>query len=1133
MHRIDYKHYFMTFLKSNYLLVIVFIINITLIQAQCNINFNTIPTIGEGCDVLGVQFNSTITGTTLGTPAWDFGDGSAKFSGKNPFHNYTTKANDTSYSVTLSVTCLDGSTATKKANVAVFAKPKAGFELSTLEICTFSDVLKPINSSSRGNGIAYKWDFGDNSVSNDLSPSHVYSQPGTYDVLLEVTNAKGCKDKIQKSIVAKPAPNAEFDMDQFMGCQPLAVMVTNTTQNDATFQTTSFEWSTSDGEKIGNSSPATFKFADAGIHEIFLKVTNSLGCSNTTSVNVLVKQTPSIVSTTIPITPICYDTPLSISIQTNPAASTVVWKPSNGIVIVDSLSKSPQLSFENGGAQRVDAKLSYNGCVRDTFFVFNVVPKPLLSLDYEPKVLCEGAPITVTASPADLSSYVFENNNIRLSSNAHIATIKRAFIFNRVVLDAIDNSGCRLSSTIDITAKDKPSIALKSNAVKDTICMNQPLDLIASPLGLDSYRFIINGVEQQTGAGHTYSIPNANQPVDVRLIADKNGCSDTTNLQTIRLKLPSGAPNINCVESGFDFITYGFDQIKGNNTYEISINQGAFSPISSTSGTYVLKQLTANTEYTAQLRVKLGNQSPCDSMVFSDVATCKTIPCEKLDFTLAPLVSAFCESGNASLDIDNIISPSGNYNIYWNGVKSTSTSFDQSDLSVAGSPYTVTVAVEDPSRSEGCKVIQKKALVYVDKKPDTTGFLYTYAVDDLCKPKPYLLLNVMDPNPTYHYTFKNNDGKSSPGTINVNLPYESPASQVILEIESPNQACKALVVKDVQPRDMDDVVALEIDSLLSTLYDSTTCGEPWIYHFHTGFDTIKLKALKQYLPNFTDFNITRFTTYKGADPTKNAIATLAAAEVPNTFVFSQGLIPLDNYSFKDSVTFLNENGCPIAYSWGNPVTVDRPASCDTATYLYCSNRKDTISIRNMEAFRNCLGFISGGTNYFSGKPSGYTLVDPYIVVRNLDTSSTKLYIKNKKYGCFKDSIKVCSFYCDTSLYIPNAMTPNGDLKNDKWEIKFAHGKVAVRIYNRWEQLVFSSDDYRNNFEGVSDDGVLLPDGVYFYELQINGSSHLEDQEFGRNAKTLDDILNREYSVGLYKCDSKSYKMMKGKLLIQR
>ena len=47
---------------------------------------------------------------------------------------------------------------------------------------------------------SYSWDFGDGTTSNNVSPSHTYTDPGTYDVVLTVTDSAGNSSTDQLSV---------------------------------------------------------------------------------------------------------------------------------------------------------------------------------------------------------------------------------------------------------------------------------------------------------------------------------------------------------------------------------------------------------------------------------------------------------------------------------------------------------------------------------------------------------------------------------------------------------------------------------------------------------------------------------------------------------------------------------------------------------------------------------------------------------------------------------------------------------------------------------------------------------------------------------------------------------------------
>jgi gliding motility-associated-like protein len=65
---------------------------------------------------------------------------------------------------------------------------------------------------------------------------------------------------------------------------------------------------------------------------------------------------------------------------------------------------------------------------------------------------------------------------------------------------------------------------------------------------------------------------------------------------------------------------------------------------------------------------------------------------------------------------------------------------------------------------------------------------------------------------------------------------------------------------------------------------------------------------------------------------------------------------------------------------------------------------------------------------------------------------------------------------------PNVITPNSDGTNDVFEIQNLPENTKVLILNRWGNIVFSSDNYQNNWDGKDTSGKELVDGVYTYKF---------------------------------------------------
>lgn len=69
------------------------------------------------------------------------------------------------------------------------------------------------------------------------------------------------------------------------------------------------------------------------------------------------------------------------------------------------------------------------------------------------------------------------------------------------------------------------------------------------------------------------------------------------------------------------------------------------------------------------------------------------------------------------------------------------------------------------------------------------------------------------------------------------------------------------------------------------------------------------------------------------------------------------------------------------------------------------------------------------------------------------------------------------------INVPNVFTPNGDGMNDRFApfTGTAIMEGSIEIYNRWGQLIFSTEDIDSGWDGTSDER-MHPDGTYFYRI---------------------------------------------------
>ena len=97
------------------------------------------------------------------------------------------------------------------------------------------------------------------------------------------------------------------------------------------------------------------------------------------------------------------------------------------------------------------------------------------------------------------------------------------------------------------------------------------------------------------------------------------------------------------------------------------------------------------------------------------------------------------------------------------------------------------------------------------------------------------------------------------------------------------------------------------------------------------------------------------------------------------------------------------------------------------------------------------------------------------------------------YGCTdtaRVAIRINNITNEISTLIPNAISPNGDGKNDVWKLEFLkllYPNAEVDIFSRWGEQLFSSKGYSEPWDGTFK-GQLLPVGTYYYVINLNDSS---------------------------------------------
>ncbi len=143
------------------------------------------------------------------------------------------------------------------------------------------------------------WDFGDNTTSVLQNPTHIYANPGNYNVKLTVTNINGCTAEATKVIDISHKPVAVFTTSAPDCAGQNITLIDHSTAVDG--KIIQWIWDYGDGtiETFTNGNPAKHMYANTGKYTVMLTVSTDKGCSAAVSQDITVSPIP-VVDFTLP-----------------------------------------------------------------------------------------------------------------------------------------------------------------------------------------------------------------------------------------------------------------------------------------------------------------------------------------------------------------------------------------------------------------------------------------------------------------------------------------------------------------------------------------------------------------------------------------------------------------------------------------------------------------------------------------------------------------------------------------------------------------------------------------------------------------------------------------------------------------
>ncbi|MBS1772852.1 MAG: PKD domain-containing protein [Bacteroidetes bacterium] len=454
------------------------------------------------CPPLAVSLTNNSVGAT--SYSWTFGNASAS-SLTNPSTVYTYPGN---YNIKLVVTSSAGC---KDSAVKVIHVngPTGTFSYSPLAGC------KPmtVNFSATTSGASYLvWDMSNGVTQTTTSGtfSYTYTSSGKYVPKLVLSDGASCLvpvlglDTIKVDYI-----DADFSFTPSVVCNSGSVQFTDTVLS-AMSPLSTRSWTFGDGGTSTAHNPS-HSYTGAGTYNVRLIVTNTQGCSDTITKQVIINGLPTVSAASN--TAICQGTTTGVSLTASGAAS-YSWSPATGLSC--TTCANPVALPSSTTTYIVTGTDSY-GCTDTGVVTITVNAKPNVTASPN-TAICLGTSTTLTGYGA--TTYTWTPSGT-LSCSACTNTNANPTTTTTYIVTGTDANGCTDTGMVTVTVNPKPVV---SAGADQTICVGNSVSLNAT--GATSYSW-----SPATGLScTTCANPTANPSTTTTYIVtgtNANGCTNT------------------------------------------------------------------------------------------------------------------------------------------------------------------------------------------------------------------------------------------------------------------------------------------------------------------------------------------------------------------------------------------------------------------------------------------------------------------------------------------------------------------------------------------------------------------------------------------------------------------------------
>lgn len=484
---------------------------------------NPIPVINatnplSACAPLQTSFSTSVT--NVSNYLWDMGNGIQSSGPTYGYNNYQAGNYIVSLTVVYNNGCINEDTVHVhvKANYTPLGGPNTSSGCSPLSVSFYN--------STAGSGNAYLWDFGDGSTSSQITPVHVYSQSGQYNITLTVTSQDGCTNTNQAGSVIVNQPSAQFSADRLSGCPPLMVNFSSAGAINLNYQ-----WDFGDSQSSTLQSPVHI-YQSPGNYQVTLTVTDPSGCSNTWTLPNQI-QVSNGVNNFNPAPPVVACAPFSVNFSDNsPGAINWNWDFGDGN---SSTQQNPVHTYTASGTYLVGLQTQSggNGCSQNVYPYATYIIKGGEANFTSTQTVCPPYTSTFTDLSVNAVSWFWEfgdGSTSTLQNPVHIYPQPGNYNVSLTITTA---DGCVYTTFQNWAASFLPLVANATATTTDTVPpLNVQFNANSSGASQWFWDFGDGGTSSLQNPQHVFTTGG---PFNISLTISNPGCSFTYYYNNVTL----------------------------------------------------------------------------------------------------------------------------------------------------------------------------------------------------------------------------------------------------------------------------------------------------------------------------------------------------------------------------------------------------------------------------------------------------------------------------------------------------------------------------------------------------------------------------------------------------------------------